>query len=149
MEARQILTVAEPRHFLTVADLGRQGLTRLVDSALAFANGWALETRPLQGKIVGIYFRKSSTRTRTSFTVGALKLGAQIISYGPNDLQLITGETIGDTARVLSGFIDALVIRTNESFEEMALLAGQNDMAVINAMSENEHPTQVIGDLAT
>jgi ornithine carbamoyltransferase len=105
--------------------------------------------RPLKGKIVGIYFRRSSTRTRTAFTVGAIHLGAKTISYGPDDLQITTGETIADTARVLSGFIDALVVRTNGPFEEIKTFASQNDMAVINAMSENEHPTQAIADLAT
>jgi ornithine carbamoyltransferase len=78
-----------------------------------------------------------------------MKLGARTIAYGPSDLQLVTGETIEDTARVLSGYLDALVIRTNDSITEMKALANQSEMAVINAMSENEHPTQAIADLAT
>jgi ornithine carbamoyltransferase len=98
---------------------------------------------------VGIYFRGPSTRTRTSFTVAALKLGAQTICYGPSDLQISTGETIQDTTRVLSGFLDALVIRTNETIEEMKALAQQDQMAIINAMSDGEHPTQAIADLIT
>ncbi len=113
------------------------------------ARGEGERTRPLADKIVGIYFRRSSTRTRTGFTAGAMRLGAQIIAYGPNDLQIITGETLSDTGKVLSGFLDALVIRTNDSIAEMHALGGQNNMAVINAMSENEHPTQAIADLAT
>jgi len=116
---------------------------------MAIAAGGLNGRRPLEGKVVGIYFRKTSTRTRTSFTVGALKLGAGIITYGPNDLQIATGETIEDTARVLSVYLDALVIRTNESVAEMRTLAGQDRMAVVNAMSENEHPTQAIADMIT
>lgn len=137
------------RHVLSVAELGSQNLAELVNQSVAFAAGRAEQTSPLAGKIVGIYFRGTSTRTRTSFTVGALRLGAQTVSYGPQDLQLVTGETIQDTTRVLSGFLDALVIRTNQTIEEMRELAQQNDMAVINAMSENEHPTQAIADLST
>jgi ornithine carbamoyltransferase len=136
-------------HLLSLADLGPATLAWLVDRSLEFAAGRSNGRKPLAEKIVGIYFRGPSTRTRTSFTVGALKLGAQIVAYGPNDLQLATGETIGDTARILSGFLDALVIRTNGSIAEMRTLASGTGMAVINAMSENEHPTQAIADLAT
>ncbi|GCE13505.1 ornithine carbamoyltransferase [Tengunoibacter tsumagoiensis] len=103
----------------------------------------------LKDKIVGIYFRKTSTRTRTAFTVGASKLGASVIAYGPNDLQINTGETIEDTARVLAGYLDALVLRTAESIDEMKIFAAYNNIAVINAMSDKEHPTQAIADLAT
>jgi ornithine carbamoyltransferase len=103
----------------------------------------------LTGKVVGVYFRCSSTRTRTAFSVGAMKLGAKIISYGPSDLQLVTGETIQDTARVLANYLNALVVRTNDSIEEMKAMTMQNDMAIINALSELEHPTQSIADLVT
>jgi len=137
------------RHFLSVSELGREKLSSLVDRSLAMASEGGRRAQPLKGKIVGIYFRRSSTRTRTAFTVGALHLGASVIAYGPSDLQIVTGETISDTARVLSGFLDALVIRTNDPIDEMEIFAGQNDMAVINAMSQNEHPTQAIADLVT
>ena len=98
---------------------------------------------------MGIYFRGTSTRTRTAFTVGATHLGANTIAYGPNDLQLVTGETIEDTARVLANFLDVLVIRTNQSLAEMKALANQDTMSIVNAMSDNEHPTQAIADLVT
>jgi ornithine carbamoyltransferase len=137
------------RHMLSLAELGAAELARLVDRSIRFAATRGEGPKPLTDKIVGIYFSKPSTRTRSSFTVGAMKLGARTIAYGPNDLQLVTGETIKDTARVLSGYLDALVIRTNGSIAEMRDLADQDEMAVINAMSENEHPTQAIADLAT
>jgi len=137
------------RHFISISELDRDELSYLVEKSLAMAHGEGERARPLAGKIVGIYFLRSSTRTRTGFTVAALKLGAQTVAYGPNDLQIVTGETIYDTGRVLSCFLDALVIRTNGSVEEMRALAQQGRMAVINAMSQNEHPTQVIADLAT
>jgi ornithine carbamoyltransferase len=136
-------------HFLSITDLEPATLAWLVDRSIKFAAGRYNRHKPLAGKIVGFYFRGPSTRTRTSFMAGALKLGAQIIVYGPSDLQLVTGETIEDTGHVLSGFLDALVIRTNDSITEMRALARETGMAVINAMSEDEHPTQVIADLAT
>jgi ornithine carbamoyltransferase len=137
------------RHLLSIADIESETLLSLVENAACIAEGCWRDRRPLAGRIVGIYFRKTSTRTRTSFTVGAMKLGAQIISYGPNDLQIVTGETMPDTARVLANYLDALVIRTNDSIEEMHQLASQDRMAIINAMSENEHPTQSLADLTT
>ncbi len=136
-------------HVLSVQQMGAERLTSLVDRALIIANGDHGNKRTLAGKVVGIYFRGTSTRTRTAFSVGAMKLGADIISYGPNDLQINTGETIEDTARVLSNYLDALVVRTNDSVEEMRAMTTQNEMAIINAMSECEHPTQSIADLVT
>src|SRR5436853_2491712 len=136
-------------HFLSLSDLGVENLSRLVDRSVAMADEDGRRTQPFKGTMVGIYFRRSSTRTGSAFTVGAIRLGASAIAYGQNDLQIVTGETISDTARVLSGFLDALVIRTNDPIAEMEIFAGQTDMAVINAMSENEHPTQAIADLTT
>jgi ornithine carbamoyltransferase len=137
------------RHVLSVADIGRNQLSYLVKRSLEMAHNGGKLGRPLHGKVVGIYFRGTSTRTRTAFTVGALKLGGSTIAYGPHDLQIATGETICDTARVLAGYLDVLVIRTNGVISEMRDFASQNEMAVINAMSENEHPTQAIADLTT
>lgn len=137
------------RHALSLEEIGPQNLSRMINDSLEIAAGDAGRTKPLAGKIAGIFFRGTSTRTRTAFTVGALKLGASIITYGPDDLQIKTGETIEDTARVLSRYLDILVIRTNDSIAEMQALAAQDQMAVINAMSENEHPTQAIADLVT
>ena len=136
------------RHLLSLVEVGPENLARLVDHALAFAARPVPEPL-LAGKTVGIYFKGTSTRTRSAFTVGAIKLGATPVTYGPNDLQIATGETISDTARVLSGYLDALVIRTNNSIDEMRAFASQEDMAVINAMSDTEHPTQAIADLVT
>jgi ornithine carbamoyltransferase len=137
------------RHVLSLADLGPETLAGLVEHSLAIAAGRGQASRPLAGKVVGIYFRGTSTRTRTAFTVGAIKLGAGTIAYGPHDLQLNTGETLQDTARVLSGYLDALVIRTNAPLEEMRTLAAQGEMSVVNAMSDSEHPTQAVADMTT
>src|ERR1041384_1304117 len=136
------------RHLLSLVEVGPDNLAHLIDRALAIASDPA-SVPSLAGKTVGIYFKRTSTRTRSAFTVAAIKLGAVPIAYGPADLQLLTGETISDTARVLSGYLDALVIRTNESIDEMRAFASQDEMAVINAMSDTEHPTQAVADLVT
>jgi ornithine carbamoyltransferase len=137
------------RHLLSLSEVGAESLAVLVKKSMEIVEGRGGRGRPLEGKIVGIYFRGTSTRTRTAFTAGALRLGASTIAYGPHDLQVVTGETIHDTARVLSNYLDALVIRTNDTLDEMKALAAQDRMAIINAMSDNEHPTQALADLVT
>src|SRR5881392_1824039 len=113
------------RHLLSIADLKPSDVEQIVRRSLEISSGYSQETKSLAGKAVGIYFRKTSTRTRTSFTVGAGRLGAITIIYGPDDLQTNTGESIDDTGRVLAGYLDALVIRTGGSFAEMKVLAAQ------------------------
>lgn len=137
------------KHFISIFDQTSETILSLVERAVAIAAERGEGQRPLAGRTVGIYFRKPSTRTRTSFTVGAMKLGAQVIAFGPNDLQIVTGETVPDTAQVLSNYLDALVIRTNDTIEEMQQFASQDRMAVINAMSASEHPTQSLADLCS
>lgn len=136
-------------HMLSLSELDAETFAYLIGRGLVIARARTQVERRLAHKVVGIYFRGPSTRTRTAFTVGAMRLGASTIAYGPHDLQLTTGETVEDTARVMSGFLDALVIRTNDSMDEMRAFADQDTMAVINAMSEAEHPTQAIGDFVT
>ncbi|MBV8199882.1 MAG: ornithine carbamoyltransferase [Acidobacteria bacterium] len=137
------------RHLLSIADLSSDELRGLIDASVGFArDGWPQAAPPLAGRVVGIYFRKTSTRTRTSFTVGAMKLGADVITYGPSDLQIATGETLADTGRVLANYLDVLVVRTNEPVCEMEELASQQQLPIVNAMSAEEHPTQAIADLS-
>jgi ornithine carbamoyltransferase len=135
------------KHLLSVTDVEPSALRGLVHHSAAIAGGQPCG-QPLAGKTVGIYFSKTSTRTRTSFSVGAIKLGAAILAYGPNDLQIATGETLTDTARVLSNYLDLLVVRTNGPVADMQQFAAQGRMAIINAMSSEEHPTQAIADLS-
>jgi ornithine carbamoyltransferase len=140
--------MSSARHLISVCDLDDEDLAWLVQRTAAYDSG---EQAPpaLAGRIVALHFLKSSTRTRTAFSAAALRLGGQIISYGPDDLQLVTGETHADTGRVLAGMVDALVTRTAGDPADLRALAAQGRMPVINAMSADEHPTQAIGDLAT
>lgn len=137
------------RHLISLKDLSDEQLSHLVNRGLSYSNGITKDHQPLKGLIVGIYFRKTSTRTRTSFSSAALRLGAQIISYGPNDLQENTGETLHDTAKVLSMMLDGFVARTASSQKEMEAIASYQSMGVVNAMTEDEHPTQALADLTT
>ncbi len=143
------VSALKARHVLSIQDFSPDDILKIVEKAVAFKATPDTDFRPLQGRTIGIYFKGSSTRTRTSFTVAAHRLGAQTITYGSADLQLATGETIEDTARVLSGFLGALVIRSNGPLTEMQRFASQARMPIVNAMSDNEHPTQAIADLAT
>lgn len=137
------------QHLISLTDLSYTDLCQIIKRGMDFSTG-KVETRHLlTGQIIGIYFRKTSTRTRTAFSAAALRMGAQIISYGPNDLQINTGETIEDTANILSNMLDCLVARTAGDCMEMHKFASQNKMPVINAMSANEHPTQALADLTT
>ncbi|MFD8749892.1 ornithine carbamoyltransferase [Kitasatospora sp. NPDC059577] len=137
------------RHLISIDDLTDAELYELVRRGAEFAAGKAEDARPLHDRVVGILFRRTSTRTRTAFSAGALRLGGRIIGYGPDDLQENTGETVEDTARVLSGMLDVLVARTSGPEAEMRAMADQRRMAVINAMSAEEHPTQALADLTT
>lgn len=137
------------KHLITLEDLTDSNINQIVTRGVEFATGKSQPNQILAGNIIGIYFRKTSTRTRSAFSVAALKMGAQIVTYGPNDLQENTGESIEDTTQVLSRMLDALVARTAGSQKEMEKLASQSRMAVINAMSTEEHPTQALTDLTT
>ena len=107
-----------------------------------------IPTPILAGKSLGMIFQKSSTRTRVSFEVGMYQLGGQALFLSSNDLQIGRGEPIQDTARVLSRYLDAILIRTY-SHEEVEKLAKYADIPVINGLTDDYHPTQVIADMIT
>ncbi|WP_017815481.1 ornithine carbamoyltransferase [Paenibacillus shenyangensis] len=104
--------------------------------------------RPLEGKTVGLIFEKSSTRTRVSFEVGTYQLGGHALFLSKNDIQMGRGETIADTARVMSRYLDGIMIRTfgHENVTELAKYA---DIPVINGLSDLGHPCQVLADFQT
>ncbi|WP_164414863.1 ornithine carbamoyltransferase [Streptomyces salinarius] len=137
------------RHLISLDDLTDADLRHLVERGAQFSAGTAGPARPLEGRVAGIYFAKTSTRTRTAFSAGTLRLGGSIVTYGPGDLQTNTGETSEDTGRILSRMLDVLVARTAGDPAEMRAWADQRRMAVVNAMSADEHPTQALTDLTT
>ncbi|TGB14629.1 ornithine carbamoyltransferase [Streptomyces sp. MZ04] len=137
------------RHLISTHDLSDAELTALVERGAEFSAGSLSKGDQLSGLVAGIYFLKTSTRTRTSFSTAALRLGAQILSFGPDDLQTNTGETLEDTGEVLSRMLDLLVVRTSGDPADLRALARQRRMAVVNAMTADEHPTQAVADLVT
>jgi len=136
------------RHLLSLTDLSDDDLYALVRRSSEHARGTVPLTGQLGGRVVGTYFRTTSTRTRTAFSVGALRLGAQVVAYGPKDLQENTGESADDTGRVLGLMLDGLVARTSASARELRAIAAWDTMSVVNAMTEDEHPTQGVTDLS-
>ena len=136
-----------PRHFLAIPDLTRAELLALFELAPRMKRGDYAE-RPLAGKTLGMIFAKSSTRTRVSFEVGAFQLGGHALFLSARDIQLGRGEPIRDTARVLSRYLDGIMIRTYDhaDVEELARFAS---IPVINGLTDLLHPCQVLADLLT
>ena len=139
--------MAPKRDFLAVSDLSRDELTSLISTAGDLKRSGGVE-RALAGKSIGLLFAKSSTRTRVSFEVGAYQLGAHAAFLSLRDIQLGRGEPMRDTARVLSRYLDALVIRTH-GHEEALELARWATVPVINGLTNLLHPCQVLADLLT
>jgi ornithine carbamoyltransferase len=139
----------EERGLLTLSVLTREELEGLMARSCALYRDQSAHSLPLRGKVIGHLFTKTSTRTRTAFSVGTVKLGGFPIMYGAGDLQTNTGESIQDTGRVLGCMLDALIARTAGPVEELRELSWLGDLPVINAMSAEEHPTQGVCDLAT
>ncbi len=135
------------RDFLVIPDLTRPELLALFDLAARMKRGED-RSRPLAGKTLGMIFAKSSTRTRVSFEVGTYQLGGHALFLSARDIQLGRGEPIRDTARVLSRYVDGIMIRTfdHAEVEELARYAG---VPVINGLTDLQHPCQVLADLLT
>jgi len=138
------------RDFLTLKDYTGEEIQYLVDLGLDLKQKQkaGIPTPVLAGKSLGMIFEKSSTRTRVSFEVGMYQLGGQALFLSSNDLQIGRGEPIEDTARVLSRYLDGILIRTY-SHEKVETLAKYADVPVINGLTDDYHPTQIIADLIT
>jgi len=137
------------RDFLTLFDLTPSELAGLVNRASEMKKaGSALTDCPLIGKSVGLLFEKASTRTRVSFEAGIYQMGGQCIFLSPRDVHLSRGEPLNDTARVLSRYLSALVVRTF-SHEVVEVLSREAQIPVINALTDLAHPCQALADLLT
>ncbi|MBP2241151.1 ornithine carbamoyltransferase [Cytobacillus eiseniae] len=138
------------KHFLTLADLSPESIKGLLAKALKMKKSFTLgeETNVLKGNILGMIFEKPSTRTRASFEAGMLQLGGHALYLNSNDLQLGRGESIADTAKVLSQYVDAIMIRTfsHQTLEELSAHAS---VPVINGLTNLYHPCQALADLLT
>ena len=137
-----------PRDFLSVDDLSADELASLLDRSQKVKAQPGEVAEALHGRSVAMIFEKPSTRTRVSFEVAVAAMGGYPVPLSSAELQLGRGETIEDTGRLLSRYVDAIVLRTFEQ-ERLELLAGAATIPVVNALSDFEHPCQALADLLT
>ena len=137
-----------PKHFLSVWDLSRDEIYKIISYTQGIKEGNIDVEDTLKGKVMGMIFEKPSTRTRVSFEVAMKQLGGDAIYLPTSTLQVSRGESIKDTAKVLSRYLDILMARVykHETLEE---LAKYSDVPIINGLSDLEHPVQIISDLFT
>ena len=145
-----MLTSAPPRHFLTLLDLTpdeiRHVLQRAIELKQMRQRGEVHQ--PFVGRVLGMIFEKSSTRTRVSFEAGMAQMGGDAIFLSPRDTQLGRGEPIEDSARVISRMVDMVMIRTF-SHDVVTRFAAQSRVPVINGLTDEHHPCQLLADLQT
>ena len=137
-------------HFLTLKDLGSAQLRRVVSRAIELKEMHAAGVvhQPLKSRVLGMVFEKSSTRTRVSFESAMIHMGGGSVFLSPRDSQLGRGEPIEDTARVLSRMVDVIAIRTYEH-EKLERFAAFSEVPVINALTDEFHPCQLLADIQT
>jgi ornithine carbamoyltransferase len=143
------------RHFLDISQLSKDDLRAILDEAhrrKALRHGWPKaapdDDQPLDGHALAMIFQKNSTRTRVSFEIAMKQLGGQTLVMSANDMQLGRGETVEDTARVLSRMVDAVMIRAN-NHQDVLDFAGASEVPVINGLTDLSHPCQIVADLMT
>ncbi|MBT7409633.1 MAG: ornithine carbamoyltransferase [Methylococcales bacterium] len=138
------------RHFLTLLDLSNEELQGLIKQAIKIKTLHKKGElyQPLKGKVLGMIFEKSSTRTRVSFEAGIAQLGGSALFLSSRDTQLGRGEPIADTSRVLSSMVDGITIRTFEH-SKVETLARYSSVPVINALTDLYHPCQLLADIQT
>ncbi|MCB1550249.1 MAG: ornithine carbamoyltransferase [Hyphomicrobiaceae bacterium] len=141
------------RHFLDIDGIAPEELRRIVDLGHAMKRAGRtvpkrLKPKGIESSILVMIFEKPSTRTRVSFDVAMRQLGGQTIALNRTDLQLGRGETIADTARVLSRYVDAIMIRANKH-ETLTELAEHASVPVINGLTDKSHPCQIVADIMT
>jgi ornithine carbamoyltransferase len=136
------------RHFLDLIDVPSAELRRMIEAARAMKAKRDRMGRPLAGKTLAMIFERPSTRTRVSFEVAMRQLGGDVILLSAEEMQLGRGETLADTARVLSRYVDAIMIRTLDA-DELLELARHATVPVINGLTRRSHPCQVLADVMT
>jgi ornithine carbamoyltransferase len=145
-----MLATSKPKHFLDLGGFSRDELRAILEQGKAFKRerSHGGTTQPLAGKVLALIFEKPSTRTRVSFEVGMRQLGGNVMTLMPDDTQLGRGETIADTARVLSRYVDVIMLRTGDpaKLEELACHA---TVPVINGLTDSAHPCQLMADVMT
>lgn len=143
-------TVAPPRHFLSLQDFSAETLRQILDLAAELKARLRQGERPalLEHKVLAMIFERQSTRTRISFDVGMRQLGGETLMLTGQEMQLSREETLADTARVMSRYVDAIMIRILDN-DDLIELAGASSVPVINGLTRRTHPCQVMADIMT
>lgn len=141
---------AQPRHFLSLQDFSAQTLRGMLDLARELKTRLKRGERPelLKDKVLAMIFERESTRTRVSFDVGMRQLGGETLMLTGHEMQLAREETLADTARVMSRYVDAIMIRILDH-DDLMELAGASSVPVINGLTRRAHPCQVMADIMT
>ena len=148
MSAVLDLQAAGPRHFLDIKDFPTATLRGILDEASRLKRTRRTGKKPLAGKTLALIFEKPSTRTRVSFEVAMKELGGDVIVLSSRDMQIGRGETIADTAHVLSRYVDAIMLRTDAA-TKLYELAKHASIPIINGLTANSHPCQLMADILT
>jgi ornithine carbamoyltransferase len=148
MSAALELKVTGPKHFLDLKDFSAAQLRALLTEAARLKRNRGKGSKPLAGKTLALIFEKPSTRTRVSFEVAMRELGGDVIVLLPKDMQIGRGETVADTANVLSRYVHGIMLRT-DSAAKLYELAANASIPVINGLTERSHPCQIMADILT
>ncbi|MDR3476324.1 MAG: ornithine carbamoyltransferase [Devosia sp.] len=145
-----MISPTQPRHFLTLQDFTAEQLRGILDLAVELKRRLKAGDKPrlLEEKMLAMIFERQSTRTRVSFDVGMRQLGGETMFLSGNDMQLAREETLADTARVMSRYVDAIMIRILDH-DDLLELAGASSVPVINGLTRRAHPCQVMADIMT
>ena len=145
-----MVSLSAPRHFLDLAEIDAKDLRDIVahSGAMKAKRAETQRAAPLAGKTLAMIFERPSTRTRVSFEVAMRQLGGDVVVLRPEEMQLKRGETVADTARVLSRYVDAIMIRTGAD-HKLRELARHATVPVINGLTDHSHPCQVMADVMT
>jgi ornithine carbamoyltransferase len=139
---------AGPKHFLDLKDFSAVQLRALLTDAARLKRSRGQGKKPLAGKTLAMIFEKPSTRTRVSFEVAMRELGGDVIVLSPRDMQIGRGETVADTANVLSRYVHGIMLRTDKA-AKLHELAANASIPVINGLTESSHPCQIMADVLT
>jgi ornithine carbamoyltransferase len=137
-----------PRHFTGLLDLSSEEFRHIINRAIELKNNRDPDFQPLKGQVLAMIFEKSSTRTRISFEAGMAHFGGSALFLSPRDTQLGRGEPLHDSAKVISSMVDCIMLRTDRH-ETVTTFAQHSSVPVINGLTDQEHPCQLLADMQT
>ncbi len=138
----------KPRHFTSLLDLSSEEFHSIINRAIELKNNRDPDYQPLKGQVLAMIFEKSSTRTRISFDAGMVHFGGSALFLSPRDTQLGRGEPLHDSAKVISSMVDCIMLRTDKH-ETVTTFARHSSVPVINGLTDQEHPCQLLADMQT